>query len=153
MIQASSRGSLYYMIKGLSLLFLGLGVFVLMQVLMPFVSFKVWEFTTFGTEAGLIDPAPVSANGDLAPDFHIETVNNFPAIIGKKSDKPLAYDEFKLSIPTIKLDQVPVKVESFKFDEFYTKWGASFRRYLMCVGAAHIRCHRTGTDGRRPRKS
>lgn len=106
------------MIKGLSLLFLGLGAFVLMQVIMPFVSFKAWEIFAFDYEQGLVDPAPVSANGDLAPDFHIETINNFPAIIGKKSQKPPSYKEFRLAIPKIKLDLAKVMVESLQFDEY-----------------------------------
>jgi len=106
------------MVKGLSLLFLGIGVFVLMQVIMPFLSFKVWEIFAFENERALIDPVPVSANGNLAPDFSIETVGNFPTIIGKpRAEKP-SFDEFKISIPKIKLENAPTRVESLKFDEF-----------------------------------
>lgn len=105
------------MIKGLSLLFLGFGVFALMQVVMPFVSFKAWEIFSFGAERALIDPAPVSANGDLAPEFEIKSVGNFPAFIGKPRTTPPAYYEFKLSIPKIKLEASNVLVESLKFDE------------------------------------
>lgn len=106
------------MIKGLSLFLLGAGVFVLMQIIMPFVSFKMWEIFAFGAEQGLIDPTPVSANGDLAPEFEIQNIENFPAFVGKKSKNPRAYSEFKLAIPAIKLDSSLVEVESFKFDEY-----------------------------------
>ena len=105
------------MIKGLSLLFLGIGVFVLMQIIMPFVSFKMWEIFAFSSEAALIDPAPVSANGDLAPQFEIQTIDNFPVFIGKPSKTPRAYKEFKLAIPKIKLESSIVSVESLKFEE------------------------------------
>lgn len=106
------------MIKGLSLLFLGIGVFVLMQVVMPFLSFKAWEMFSFDSQKALIDPAPVSANGDLKSDVQIQNVGNFPAFIGKPRTTPPSYYEFKLSIPKIKLDTTKVVVESLKFDEY-----------------------------------
>jgi LPXTG-site transpeptidase (sortase) family protein len=106
------------MIKGLSLLFLGIGVFVLMQVIMPFLSFKAWEIFSFDSQRSLIDPAPVSANGNLAPDFSIETVGNFPTIIGKPRPEKPSFEEFKISIPKIKLEDTTVRVESLKFDEY-----------------------------------
>lgn len=105
------------MIKGLSLLLLGFGVFVLMQVVMPFVSFKMWEIFAFESEQGLIDPAPVSANGDLAPDFRIENVGNFPTIVGKPREVKPSFNEFKITIPRMKLESAPVMVESLRFDE------------------------------------
>lgn len=105
------------MVKGLSLLFLGFGVFALMQVVMPFISFKVWEIFAFESETALVDPAPISTNGDLAPEFEVKTVGNFPAFIGKPSSKLPLYSEFKISIPKIKLDFTNVLVESLKFDE------------------------------------
>lgn len=117
MYPSTERGSLYYMIKGLSLLFLGLGVFFLMQVIMPFVSFKMWETFSLGAQSALIDPAPVSANGDLAGQVEIETVGNFPAFIGKPRTTPPSYMEFKIAIPKIKLETSNVVVESLNFDE------------------------------------
>lgn len=106
------------MIKGLSLLLLGAGVFVLMQVVMPLVSFKMWEIFAFDNERALIDPTPVSANGDLAPDFQIETVNNFPIFVSKTHSSDLSYYDFKLSVPRMNLESAPVKVESLVFDEY-----------------------------------
>jgi len=105
------------MVKGLSLLFLGFGVFVLMQIVMPFVSFKAWEIFALGYETALIDPTSVSANGDLAPQFEIETVNNFPAFIGRPRKEPPSFKEFKVSIPKIKLESSTVAVESLKFEQ------------------------------------
>lgn len=105
------------MIKGLSLLVLGFGVFVLMQVIMPFISFKFWETFAFASERGLIDPAPVSANGDLSPDFSIETIDNFPVILAKNKNLTSPYNEFKVSIPKIGLDSARTVVYSDVFDE------------------------------------
>jgi LPXTG-site transpeptidase (sortase) family protein len=106
------------MVKGLSLLLLGFGVFVLMQVLMPLVSFKMWEIFAFESEKALVDPAPISTNGDLAPQFQIDTVGNFSVIIGKPRIEKPAFTQFQLSIPKIKLDSSKVMVESLKFDEY-----------------------------------
>lgn len=104
------------MIKGLSLLLLGVGVFVLMQVVMPFLSFKAWEIFDLSSQQGLIDPEPVSANGDLAPDFDIETVGNFPAFIAKDKNLTPPYEEFKVSIPSIKLDSIKTLVYANHFE-------------------------------------
>jgi LPXTG-site transpeptidase (sortase) family protein len=106
------------MVKGLSLLIFGAGIFVLMQVVMPFVSFKVWEIFAFENEQALADPTPVSTNGDLAPQFQIETINNFPIFIGKPRTTAPSYYEFKLSVPRMNLDSAKVVVESLKFDTY-----------------------------------
>lgn len=112
------------MVKGLSLIFLGVGVFVLMQVVMPFVSFKAWEIFSLKAQQALIDPKPVSANGNLSPDFQIETIYNFPAFVAKNelwlsSNKNLnpPYYEFKISIPKIGLDSASTLVYSSRFEE------------------------------------
>lgn len=105
------------MIKGLSLLILGFGVFVLMQVIMPFISFKFWETFAFESEKGLADPAPISTNGNLSPDFSIETLDNFPVIIAKNKNLTPPYHEFKVSVPKIGLDSVNTLVYSEHFEE------------------------------------
>lgn len=105
------------MIKGLFLLLLGFGIFVLMQVVMPFVSFKAWEIFSFKAQQALVDPAPVSANGNLSPDFSIETIDNFPVIIAKNKNLTPPYYEFKISIPKIGLESVSTLVYSSHFDE------------------------------------
>lgn len=105
------------MVKGLSLLFLGIGVFVLMQVVMPFVSFKIWEIFAFESEQALADPAPISTNGNLSSDFQIENIDNFPAFIARNKNLTPPYYEFKLAIPKIGLDPSPVLVYSSHFEE------------------------------------
>lgn len=105
------------MIKSLSLLTLGLGVFVLMQVIMPFASFKFWEIFAFEFEKGLADPAAISTNGNLSPDFSIETIDNFPAITAKNKNFTPPYLEFKISVPKIGLESVNTIVYSSHFEE------------------------------------
>lgn len=105
------------MIKGLSLLILGFGVFVLMQVIMPFISFKVWEIFAFESEKGLADPASVSTNGNLSPDFSIETIDNFPVIVARNKNLIPPYYEFKISIPKISLEAANTLVYSSHFEE------------------------------------
>lgn len=105
------------MIKGLPLIILGFGIFILMQVIMPFVSFKFWEIFAFESEKGLADPAPISANGNLSPDFSIETIGNFPVIIAKNKNLTPPYEEFKISVPKIKLDSATTLVYSDQFEE------------------------------------
>ena len=43
--------------KSASLLFLGIGIFVLMQVISPFLSFKVWEIAAYYQNQVLADPS------------------------------------------------------------------------------------------------
>ena len=105
------------MIKGLSLLLLGFGVFVLMQIAMPFISFKTWEIFSLKAQQALVDPKPVSANGNLSPDFQIENIGDFPAFIAKNKNLTPPYYEFKISIPKIGLDSASTLVYSSHFEE------------------------------------
>ncbi len=49
------------LVKSFSLLFLAAGIFILVQVIMPAVSFKLWEVTSKNKEA-LINPKAESEN-------------------------------------------------------------------------------------------
>lgn len=84
---------------------------------MPFVSFKIWEIFAFESEQGLVDPAPISTNGNLAPDYQIETVNNFPVFLAKNKNLKAPYSEFKISIPKIDLESIETLVYSNEFDQ------------------------------------
>ena len=114
-------------LKGFSLLFLGLGVFVLMQVVMPVLAFKVWEVKNYDQSQLLVDPKPRVLSGKFAPadarlpdgqvlGVSIEDVNNFPAFIGTGSGADLPYKEFKLTISKLKLYDTQVLVSSNNFE-------------------------------------
>lgn len=105
-------------IKGLSLLFLGLGIFVLMQVVSPFIAFKAFELLAFDQNSLLADPhlSNGEVNGGVL-GVSIENVGDFPAFISRNGNvKQPLYKEFKLSVPSISLENVIVAVNSNDFD-------------------------------------
>lgn len=97
------------------LLFLGVGIFVLVQVAMPFVAYKLWEYTTYRQEnTALISPNP--KNSDVL-GVSVENQENFPAFISNNHrTTPLPYSDFYLTIPSLKLERLKVLVESNSFD-------------------------------------
>jgi sortase A len=104
-------------IKGLSLLFLGIGVFILMQVVLPFLEFKSWELFAFEEETVLANPLSGDGTG-LVSGVSIEEHDAFPAFISNTvSPANLPYKEFKVSIPKIKLDNIVAKVWSNDFEK------------------------------------
>lgn len=84
---------------------------------MPFVSFKFWEIFAFEDQKALADPAAISSNGNLAPDFSIETIDNFPVIMAKNKSLTPPYHDFRISIPSIGLDSISTLVYSNHFEE------------------------------------
>lgn len=104
-------------IKGLSLLFLGIGVFILMQVALPFLEFKSWELFAFESETILANPLSGDGTG-LISGVSIDENQEFPAFISNSvSPSNLPYKEFKVTIPKLKLDNVATKVWSNNFEE------------------------------------
>src|SRR3989338_6947745 len=100
------------LLKGLSLLFLGIGIFVLMQVVLPFASFKMMEISAFEDSSTLVDPT------DVESSIAIENVGDFPAFVVKgASSARLPYKEFKLSIPSLSIDQLKVMSYSNDFEK------------------------------------
>lgn len=103
------------MIKVFPLIFLGIGVFILVQVVMPFAAFKFWEVTAFQNDSILVDPYP--GDSDVL-GISIENVdNNFPAIFSnnRRLQAP-PYQDFKLLIPKINLDFGKVIVDTNNFE-------------------------------------
>ena len=105
-------------IKGVCLTFLGIGVFVMMQVLMPILAFKVWEFAYYDQSQILVDPKPKNLAGKLIGGavlgVSIENINNFPTIFSN-NQREVPYSEFKLTVPRINLYGVKVLVDSNDF--------------------------------------
>ena len=99
----------------LPLVSFGLGIFLLVQVVMPLASFKLWEITTYNQNVVLISPNPDSRN---ILGVSVEDVGNFPAFIStKRRSTPALFQDFKLSIPSIKLGDVKVVVDTNEFDQ------------------------------------
>ncbi len=102
------------MLKIFSLLFLGFGIFVLVQVVMPFAAFKFWEVTTLQGDLVLIDPRP---NNQNVLGVSIENVDNFPVIVSTHArTSPASFQEFRLFIPKIGLDWAKVVVDTNDFE-------------------------------------
>ncbi len=105
--------------KGVSLLFLGFGIFVLVQVVMPFLAFKGWEIIAFERNSLLADPNPRGARqavlGVSQDEFLVQTKDNFPAFFSNKKTLEPYYNEFSLSVPSIHLERAKVLVNSNDF--------------------------------------
>lgn len=102
------------LIKIASLLSLGIGVFALVQIIMPIASFKLWEISLNRQNIELISPDP---NSTAVLGVSIESRNSFPAIVSSNSRAAIPYPEFKLSIPSLKLEDLKVVVETNNFDQ------------------------------------
>lgn len=107
------------LIKSLSLLFLGIGIFVLMQVVSPFLAFKSWEIFAFDQQSLLADPNPQSKL--VSPSYSgitIEDIGNFPAFIVRETNFSEApYSDFNLSIPSLDINSLKVIVNTNEFDK------------------------------------
>lgn len=104
-------------IKGISLLFLGLGIFVLMQVVSPFLAYASWELLAFDKNSILADPNPSDSSSyrDVL-GVSIEQRGDFPAFVGRFGKSNPLYKEFKISLPSINLSNILVGVNSNDFD-------------------------------------
>lgn len=93
------------------LFFLGLGIFLLVQVVMPFISFKIWEAVVYPEQnVALVSPYPDKQN---VLGISIENQNNFPAVTSSnKRIPPAPYKNFTLTIPSINLINTDVMVDS-----------------------------------------
>lgn len=96
--------------KVISLGFLSVGIFVLMQVVLPLISFQIWEISQNYNNRAL--NSPKTTNSQVL-GISIETKDNFPAFIStqKRSSLP-SYLEFNLTIPKINLKETSVYVDS-----------------------------------------
>ena len=96
------------------LLFLGLGVFILIQVLMPLLEYKIWEIAIYNQNISLVSPDP----GQKVLGISIQSKNNFPAIVSNsKRAIPPSYQSFILSIPSLKLENIKVTVDTNDFEQ------------------------------------
>ncbi len=101
--------------KILPLALLGAGVFVLVQVIMPFASFKVWEAVNYSQNVALISPNPEDTE---VLGVSIQNQSDFPAIISSNTRESVAsYQQFYLSLPSINLEKAKVLVDSNVFDQ------------------------------------
>lgn len=90
--------------------FLALGVFILLQVALPILSFKFWELAQ-DSQGFLISPKPPQNKNILG--VSIKNQNRFPSFISNlKREVTPPYQEFRLSAPMIKIENMAVVVDS-----------------------------------------
>jgi len=96
--------------KVLSLGFLSIGIFLLMQVILPVAVFQMWAIGQKVNGQILISPKK-SDSGILG--VSIQNKDNFPGFISRltRETKP-SYSQFQLSIPKLKINEATVYVDS-----------------------------------------
>lgn len=97
--------------KTIPLAFLFVGVFLLIQIIMPIISYQIWLIGQGYNNQMLLSPKQTKDTQVLG--VSIQTQDNFPAIISslKRETKP-NYQQFALSVPKLKIDKAQVIVDS-----------------------------------------
>lgn len=96
--------------KVVSLGFLSVGIFILLQVILPVISFQIWWFGQKINSRILISPS--SSNAQVL-GVSVQTQDNFPAFISNlaRETKP-NYSQFNLTVPRLKIQEAAVYVDS-----------------------------------------
>lgn len=94
--------------KLLSLVLLGLGVFVLMQVVLPLVEYKTWEVQALDKNSLLVSPQ----GGGEVKGVSIKNTSNFSAFISDNKTPFVPYSFFTLTIPALRINDLRIKVSS-----------------------------------------
>lgn len=97
--------------KLISLGFLSVGIFVLLQVILPIVSFQFWTLGQSLNNQVLISPNKPS--GEQILGVSIQNKDNFPTFVSSltRETKP-SYSQFQLSVPKLNLEEAKVYVDS-----------------------------------------
>ena len=96
--------------KVLALGFLAIGMFLLIQVVAPIISFEIWQIGQ-NLESNLITPQNSTEASILGGS--VNNKDNFPEFVSslKRETQP-NYTKFSLSIPRLKIEKVDVLVDS-----------------------------------------
>lgn len=97
--------------KLVPLTFLSIGIFLLMQVILPIASFQIWEIRQNLNSGMLISPSSPKESQILG--VSVQSKDNFPAFVSNLTRETKAnYKAFSLTIPKLKIDQAEVEVDS-----------------------------------------
>lgn len=93
-----------------ALIFLSIGLFLLLQIILPVISFQLWMIGQEYNHRGLISPAKTASN---VLGVSVQNSNSFPAFVSNltRAQKP-EFSEFSISIPRLKMEKQPVYVDS-----------------------------------------
>lgn len=99
------------LLKAIPLAFLSMGIFLLMQVIMPIISYKIWLLGQNYSNQLLISPKQTKDAQVLG--VSIQNSDNFPAIVSTlRRESKSIYSEFLLSVPALKIEKAQVFVDS-----------------------------------------
>ena len=102
--------------KIIPLIFLSIGIFLLMQIFLPFASFQLWMLGQNFQNGILISPN--SSESDNVLGVSIQNKDSFPAFVSSLKRETIAnYSELKLSIPKLKISDERVKIDSNDLSE------------------------------------
>lgn len=102
-------------IRVILLITLGIGTIILMQVIMPIISYKYWELTEYNNNKSALLVSPAGKKQVLGVSIE-KAGDNFPAIVSKKAEGSRPYKEFTITIPSIGLEGVRTVVDSNDLD-------------------------------------
>ena len=96
--------------KLVSVGFLSIGIFILMQIILPIISFQIWAIGQKYSNQILI--SPIKSNEQVL-GISVQNKDNFPAFVSslKRVTQP-NYDKFIISIPKLKLEKLDVLVDT-----------------------------------------
>ncbi len=96
--------------KFVSLTFLSLGMFLIVQIFMPIIAFEIWNIGQ-KFDSSLISPQP--ENNSAVLGVSIKTEDNFPSFVSTltRLTKP-NYSQFSITVPKINIEGEKVLVDS-----------------------------------------
>ncbi len=90
---------------------LSIGIFLLMQIVLPVISFQFWEFGQKYSSSMLV--SPITPKDSQVLGISIKNKDNFPLFVSTLNRESKAnYSEFHLSIPRLKIEKKTVLVDS-----------------------------------------
>lgn len=90
--------------------FLFIGIFLLMQVVLPIASFQIWEIGQKYNNSLLVSPL---GNDSKVLGISIENKDNFSAFVSTLTrDTQATYAKFSVTIPRLKIEKAQVEVDS-----------------------------------------
>lgn len=95
--------------KFLSAGFLSIGIFLLMQVISPVISFQLWALGQSFQNQILV--SPTMTDKDVL-GVSVENRDNFPAFISSAQNPERPYDRFYLTVPKLKINSALVLVDT-----------------------------------------
>lgn len=97
--------------KVIPLGFLSIGIFLLMQVILPIASFQIWMVSQKYNNNLLISPN--STLGGQVLGVSVQNKDNFPVIYSTlRRENQISYKDFNIFIPKLKIDKAQVFVDS-----------------------------------------